>query len=200
MRTVVISQASEVDHRRDIYDKLDIRLNKFLTLCGFAAVPCPNSLIEFSLLGSWLDTVSPQAVILSGGGDIAVQDDRRLTEKFLIEYSLSKELPLLGICRGMQAIGHYYGSELKPVKNHVGKSHRISGTINRNVESFHDYSLRVCPPGFTVIARSDDEELEAISMDSNSTYGIMWHPERKLPFDEEDKQMIINWLSGNFND
>ena len=39
-------------------------------------------------------------------------------EKLLIKYSI-KKIPLLGVCRGMQFINHYYGGKLIKVKNHM---------------------------------------------------------------------------------
>ena len=46
------------------------------------------------------------------------------------------------------------------------------------------FSMKDCPPGFDVLARSVDGEIEAIRHKMFDLEGWMWHPEREANFCE----------------
>ena len=108
----------------------------------------------------------------------------------LYEYARKNKLPLLGICRGMQMMGVCAGIKLKKIKGHVNTFHKLSGSINRVVNSYHKYSLAKCPVDYKVIASSEDNEIEAIRHNDLCWEGWMWHPERKNKFDLKDMKRI----------
>jgi gamma-glutamyl-gamma-aminobutyrate hydrolase PuuD len=59
-------------------------------------------------------------IILSGGPDIEIIPDvRERFEKFLIELSCAKKIPLLGICRGHQMVGQYFGASIYNIYAHT---------------------------------------------------------------------------------
>ena len=53
--------------------------------------------------------------------------DRDKTELNLIDYSIQKSIPILGICRGMQLIAYWAGVGIKRVAGHVNIKHMLSG-------------------------------------------------------------------------
>ena len=55
---------------------------------------------------------------------------RDKTENYLLNFFISKNKPIFGICRGMQMINNYFGGnvEEKQGKKHVNNDHRISLT------------------------------------------------------------------------
>ena len=44
---------------------------------------------------------------------------REEIERKLIDFSFKTKTPLIGVCRGMQALGLYYGVKLFKIENHV---------------------------------------------------------------------------------
>ena len=199
MNYVAVSQRIDFyPKRNEIRDALDQRIIQFLLKAGYLPVPVPNNLLEkkskvknsSTNLSEWIKNHPFKAVLLSGGNDIGVFKQRDLTENYLIEYARKNKLPLLGICRGMQMMGVCAGIKLKKIKGHVNTFHKLSGSINRVVNSYHKYSLAKCPVDYKVIASSEDNEIEAIRHNDLCWEGWMWHPERKNKFDLKDMKRI----------
>ncbi|WP_347901871.1 gamma-glutamyl-gamma-aminobutyrate hydrolase family protein [Pseudomonas purpurea] len=195
MKVVAVSQRVDVlPERGENRDALDQCLVSFLLAAGFIPVPVPNGLhlrtldggVTQDALDGWLNAVSPQAIVLSGGNDIGQCSARDLTEGRLLDHARSHNLPVLGICRGMQMMAHSEGGELKPVTGHVRTRHTLSGQIVAEVNSYHSFALAGCPEGFEVLARSEDGEIEAIRHLSRPWEGWMWHPEREAVFASHD--------------
>lgn len=191
MKAVAVSQ--RVDHihdRGEHRDALDERLTQWLTAAGYLPFPVPNALFAAGGLPAWLDRVSPSGLILSGGNDIGREPQRDATEKALLDHALGKRLPLLGICRGMQMIGVWSGTSLKPVTNHVRTRHQVTGAISGEVNSYHNLTLAECPPQFDVLSRSEDDEIEAIRHRQLPWEAWMWHPEREAIFHVRDTSRL----------
>jgi putative glutamine amidotransferase len=141
-------------------------------------------------------------LILTGGGDITDQPEcnwndlpefrRDVTEFSLLRAAISKKLPVLGVCRGMQQIHRYFGGEISritPEASHVGKDHELVFSENPkylpaplkqfSVNSFHDCQISKVLNTFQSVAQSFDGIVEAIEHKTEKCLGIMWHPERK---------------------
>ncbi len=191
MKIIAVTQRIDSHPNRNEYrDALDQKLNEFLIFCDFLPVPVPNNLLKINFskkqqpnsLEAWLLNIKPFGLILSGGNDIGEHDSRDMTENFLLDYAKIYNLPVLGICRGMQIMAKWAGVNLKKLDGHIKTRHNLIGKISENVNSYHLYTLDNCPKGFEVIARSDDNEIEAIKHKKLSWEGWMWHPEREIIF------------------
>ncbi len=191
MRAVAVSQRVD-DHplRRETRDALDQRLVQWLYRAGFVPYPVPNVLIDFSALEAWLDLLHPAGIVLSGGNDPGQIGLRDRTEEAMCDYARQHRLPLLGICRGMQMMGVWTQTEIRPVTGHVASRHSLSGELTGTVNSFHNYSLATCPAGFRVLAQSEDGEIEAVQHLTLPWEGWMWHPEREDTFSARDLQRL----------
>jgi N5-(cytidine 5'-diphosphoramidyl)-L-glutamine hydrolase len=140
------------------------------------------------------------AVVLTGGNDLSpvlkgadrspasLRRDR--FEKKLLAYAIRNQIPVIGICRGMQVINAFFNGTLKRVAGgtHSGTSHpialsadfkKILGNIGR-ANSFHDYCIvqNSLGPGLIPFAWSPDGVVEGIVHCRYPIIGMMWHPER----------------------
>ena len=187
MKKVVVSQRIDViPTRNETRDCLDQRLLHFITEANAIGIPAPNVYIGSNYIPLWLEAVKPCAIVLSGGNDIGLHKDRDMTEIALLDYAYKNTLPVLGICRGMQMIATWAGEELKPVTGHVNTRHNIFGTIEREVNSYHNFTLRDVPQGFELLAYDKEGEIEAIKHRKLKWEGWMWHPERENSFSDQD--------------
>ena len=195
MKIIAISQrVHKINEYSELRDELDNRLFEFTNKLGFLPVPIPNfkkkNNADIKTLLKWLNSIKPSGIILSGGQDIGKFKHRDQIEFKLLKWSVKNNVPIIGICRGMQIIGHWAKVKTIKIKNHVGVRHIIISSINKNykrkVNSFHNLALSKCPKNFKVNFRSLDGVIESIEWRKKKIFGCMWHPEREKKFDKQD--------------
>lgn len=196
MKKIIFTQRVEIiesyGERRDCTDQ---RISGFISACGFLPVPIMN---QPDLTESFCDAIKPEGILLTGGNDLVSYGgnapERDETEKCLIEYAMRNDIPVLGICRGMQMIADYFGIGLSKVEGHVRVSHRITGIISRNaVNSYHGMAVKEISAPLVELSRSDDGVIEALKHERYKIAGIMWHPERVEGFDPEDIRLVSDY-------
>jgi putative glutamine amidotransferase len=184
MRRVAVTQRVElVAAYAERRDALDQRWASFLGRCGLIPLLVPNNA---EILAGLLEGAGISGVVLTGGGNLmpyggnAPERDR--TEALLIQLSIQQDLPLLGVCRGMQAIQTHFGVPLTMIEGHVTAHQTIA--INgkqADVNSYHDLGTLGTTPELEVWATADDGVVKAVRHRRHRIEGIMWHPERFAP-------------------
>ncbi len=197
MKMVAITQRVTVDpHRGERRDWLDQNWTGFFHACGLVPVPLPNR----AAAAQSVCRATPLAgIVLSGGDDLVPYGgsapERDATENALMELAEEQGLPLLGICRGMQAIQHRFGIELMPVSGHVTCCQRIRiGGEWAEVNSYHRWGARETCDALEVWARAEDGVIEAVRHNSRPMLGVMWHPERRTPYADSDISMFSRFF------
>jgi len=161
---------------------------KFLEKLGIWPIFIPNNLSNIEL---FLDQMNIEGLILSGGDDIGDNPERDYTEKKIINYGIKQNIPIFGVCRGMQVINKYFDGNTKKLNNssHVNKSHFLSIT-NEFISSFLNTTIQVNSYHYNIItsdvlgvgleyfAISDDKTIEGFFHKKYPIMGVMWHPER----------------------
>ncbi len=197
MKLAVISQrVDEIKDYGEVRDALDEEWQQLFLQMNTALSPVPNTP---RIVKEVLERLKPEAIVLSGGnnpvsyGGTAPQRD--LTDELLIQYAIEHDVPLLGVCRGMQSIALYFGGTLKKVEDHVAVLHEVEGEVAREVNSYHGYAVDDPGRNVRITARAKDKTVEAICHETYRIYGIMWHPERVRGFSLED----IRWIKEKLN-
>ena len=187
---------------------------------------------ETDRLGELLDRLD--GIIFSGGGDInplllgeepikelhSITPERDLQELLLARLAYDRQIPMLGICKGIQIInaalgGTNYqdihtqmeGMRIKHSQDQDRRypSHQVSitdGSILAKllgtelaVNSFHHQACKTAAPCLTVTAMSTDGVIEAVeSNEFKSILGVQWHPETYILRNSTDMLPIFEWL------
>jgi putative glutamine amidotransferase len=162
-------------------------------------------------------------LLLSGGADIdpvrygatvdpatgPVEDARDEAELGLIDMAVDEELPVLGICRGLQLLNVWAGGTLhQHVPAHARYDLGLDAAIDRvavephsqlgamygagvGVNSLHHQTVDRVADGWIVTARSDDGTVEAMEWPGHDVVAVQWHPEL-LPGADTDP--VFTWL------
>ncbi len=180
-----VSVVPEYGERRDC---LDQAWTKFLAACGLLPVLLPNVTDAALALCEGADIAG---LVLTGGNDLALlggdAPERDAVENALLNSAERRRLPVLGVCRGMQAIQQRFAIPLRRAEGHVAKRQviRIDGQP-REVNSYHQFAAFESRPPLDVWAVADDGVVKAIRHSAQPEIGIMWHPERCTPFSTSD--------------
>ena len=167
-------------------------------------------------------------LLLSGGADInplyqgeepipalhGINRERDLPELLITRLAYDRQLPILGICRGIQtlavALGGKVEQDIKASIKHSQEADRsepthtvavdqdstlynIYGSPTLLVNSFHHQAVREPGSKLRVVAKASDGIIEAVeSAEFKSVLGVQWHPECL----GQDGLPLFQWLVG----
>lgn len=182
---------------------------------------------DISTILSTLDTVD--AVLLTGGGDFNplwngdepmpglhnINRERDLPELMLTRFAYDRQMPLLGICRGIQTLAialdghvvqdmphteqllkHSQDADREEPTHSVSifpqtTLHSIYNADRIYVNSFHHQAIDVPGSRLRTSAKAPDGTIEAIeSSEHKAVLGVQWHPE----WLGDDGLPLFRWL------
>ena len=199
---------------------------------GCTPVVIPSYDDEKALV-SLLDSLD--GIVLSGGADIdpdylseepldcvSVNPRRDAQELLLVRLAVDRQIPVLGICRGIQVLAAALGGKLyqdiklqhdQPPIEHSQTiarglpSHEvriekdsllfsIMGTEELAVNSFHHQAVKQVPAGFRVTATAPDGIIEGMESTAfRPILGVQWHPECFIMENDRSMMPIFKWLT-----
>lgn len=203
LKKIAITQRlTENNNYYEIRDALDNRWALLFKSLDYIPILLPTS-YDFK---RYFEAIEINGIILSGGNDLGYMTNdilskkRDIFENAIIKFAIQENIPILGVCRGMQIIAHYFKGEFENADGHVGTNHKIvvntGSAFNEYlkkldfVNSYHNYGIRKISEGFIISARSEDGLIEAMENNEYDIFCQMWHSERKNPFDENELMII----------
>lgn len=146
-------------------------------------------------------------------GEFANASSRDEFEIEIVKRAYEKQIPVLGICRGMHLLNVALGGAITLVSSELRLNHRSPESngstchqlvlepedglwgnhteLRAAVPSRHSYSVDRIAEGARVVARADDGTIEAIRFANWDALGVQWHCEmRDTPLDA----YVWQWL------
>lgn len=208
MKKILVTQRLiETQDYFEIRDALDVNFALLFKELDFLPILLPSH----ANIEHYFKQLEIDGVLLTGGNSLYSVDHNELSkhrdifEKELITYAIKNEIPLFGICRGMQLIGEYFGTTLKDSQNQVNITHTLK--VNQNslfaqelhqlekVNAFHTYELADVPPEFIISATDTNGSIKAIEHKNKKIFAQMWHPERTHPLDQHQLALLKEFFS-----
>ena len=141
-----------------------------------------------------------KGIILSGGPSSVTSKNYQTISKKIFE----KNIPILGICYGLQLIAKLFGGKIKPSKGkrEFGRAYLIKKNHSKLVKNFfkkkttvwmsHEDAVVKLPKSFKIIASTKSSKLTVIENAQKKIYGVQFHPE--VTHTENGKQIFKNFI------
>ncbi|KAK0705938.1 GMP synthase [Lasiosphaeria miniovina] len=160
-------------------------------------LPCTTNIADLDF--------TPKGIILSGGPHSVYEEGSPHVDPAVLDLNV----PILGICYGMQEIAYRVNPENVIAGTHREYGHAnlkaqtVNGHVDRLFQGLED-SMRVwmshgdklanLPEGFHTVATSDNSEYAAIAHGSKHIYGLQFHPE--VTHTENGTKLLENFAVG----
>jgi gamma-glutamyl-gamma-aminobutyrate hydrolase PuuD len=199
-KRILVTQRMQFDETyNEIRDSLDHSWYGFFEHLNMIPILIPNdiNIVKKIILQ---DDVTYDGLLLTGGGDFGKSSHARdEVENLLIANTINLNIPILGVCRGMEQLLLYFEHELVNIKGHVNTRHtlkNIKGKLSKliqsfeSVNSFHKLGVINTNHMFQITSMSDDDVVMSIEYKNGPIFGQMWHPEREKEISRYDIEIF----------
>jgi GMP synthase (glutamine-hydrolysing) len=143
--------------------------------------------------------LNPSGIILSGGPSSVYSKTAPLPDKAVFKMGV----PLLGVCYGLQLLGHFLGGKVeKGEKREYGKGTlKVTDSFcplfanlpeSLQVWNSHGDKLTKIPKGFKSVAVTENSQFAAIEDRARKMFGLQFHPE--VAHTPRGKEIIANFV------
>jgi GMP synthase (glutamine-hydrolysing) len=142
-----------------------------------------SEVLSYRTTADQLRQLNPKGIILSGGPSSVYDDRAPLCDPEIWDLGI----PVMGVCYGMQIMVQQLGGRVERAeRGEYGKANLIldetTGLLNAVEPSSimwmsHGDSVMEMPPGFHLLAHTDNTPCAAIADTDRKFYGVQFHPE-----------------------
>lgn len=142
-----------------------------------------SQILRYDTKASKLRALRPKGLILSGGPCSVYAKDAPLPDPAIFDLGI----PVLGICYGLQLMGHLLGGRVAHSKKReyghgklgIATSSPLFHGLPRSLKVWNSHGDKMIkpPPGFRTIARTESSEYASVEHRKRHLYGLQFHPE-----------------------
>lgn len=142
-----------------------------------------SEIVSFQITAEEIRKIGPKGIILSGGPASIDDDNAPLPEKAIFQL----DIPILGICYGLQIIGHLLGGQVdRSVRREFGHAKLqidddsdLLQNIGKSLDVWmsHGDHLTAIPPGFDRLGHTENAHNAVIGDRKQNIFGVQFHPE-----------------------
>lgn len=157
-----------------------------------------SKVVPFSITPEEIEEIKPKGIILSGGPQSVNEKNALMPHKDIFKL----DIPVLGICYGMQAIVQYFGGKVTFSKDReFGRSELF---IDSNKDLFSNFPSNITcwmshgdetvklPQGFVKLAHTLNSSIAACANKQKKIYGVQFHPE--VVHTQRGTQVLTNFV------
>ncbi len=156
-------------------------------------------IVRYDIPAKELAKMKPKGLILSGGPSSVYADDAPLPDPEILKLGV----PVLGICFGLQVLGHFLGGKVEPgLKREYGKGQlNVKDSFcplfanlpeSLQVWNSHGDKLTKLPKGFKAVAVTENSPYAAIENHARKMFGLQFHPE--VAHTPRGKEVLRNFV------
>jgi GMP synthase (glutamine-hydrolysing) len=158
-----------------------------------------STILRYDTPAGEIARLAPKGIILSGGPSSVYSKKAPLPDGEIFKLGV----PMLGICYGLQLLGHYLGGKVEPGQaREYGKGtltimdpecplfHGLPHDLQ--VWNSHGDKLTKIPKGFEPVAMTENSSYAAIEHRARHFYGLQFHPE--VAHTPRGREIISNFV------
>ncbi|HNV24113.1 MAG TPA: glutamine-hydrolyzing GMP synthase, partial [Candidatus Omnitrophota bacterium] len=157
-----------------------------------------SRIVPYNISVEEIEKINPKGLIFSGGPLSVYDKNAPEPRKELFKMNI----PILGICYGMQVITHLLGGKVDVSKDRefgraelfIDSNKDLFANLSANLTCWmsHSDEIKKLPAGFVKIAHTLNADIAAFANYSKKIYGVQFHPE--VVHTQRGTQILTNFL------
>jgi len=163
--------------------------------------------VDYKIVTSPAEADSCALILFCGGPDLGIAPERDKLDSLVFNECRDKNIPIFGICRGMQIVCYFMGAELIEDLGELNAKHQktadwesrfhtliLSNGEQWRVNSRHHQAVKDVPFVCSLTGKSPEGIWELLVAADSSMMLVQCHPERSEMRGTEVEQASINYI------
>ena len=157
-----------------------------------------SKIVRYDITAEEVREIKPKGIILSGGPMSVYDKKAPMPHKEIFKL----DIPILGICYGMQVINHIFGGKVQNSKERefgrselfIDNNRSLFVNLPSNLTCWmsHSDEIKVLPKGFNKLAHTLNAPIAAFANQPKKIYGVQFHPE--VVHTQRGTQVLKNFM------
>ncbi len=157
-----------------------------------------SKIVPYNITPEEVKELKPKGIILSGGPLSVYDENAPMPDPEIFKL----DIPVLGICYGMQAIIHQFGGKVQASTERefgraelfVDSNKDLFSNLPSNLTCWmsHSDEIKKLPTGFVKLAHTLNASMAAVANRKKKIFGVQFHPE--VVHTQRGTQLLLNFI------